>query len=272
MYPKYLVMSVAVGLALAACTPIRTTGAGAVGVERKQYALVSEAQVEQSATIAYAQETQKAAQKGALNANRAETDRVRRIAARLIPETGAFRADAPGWKWEVNVQTSDELNAYCMPGGKIMVYTGLIEKLKLSDDELATVMGHEIGHALREHGRERVSRQIGQETVLTIGAALLGVNSDAAVGLANQVATVTFQLPHSREQESEADRLGLELMARAGYNPNSAVSLWQKMQATGGGGPPQFLSTHPSGTTRIADIQALIPRVMPLYQSARVKG
>jgi len=269
---KYLTTLLVFGLALVACTPIQTTSGGAVGVERKQYALVSEAQVEESASIAYAQETQKAAQKGALNINRAETDRVRRIAARLIPATGTFRTDAPGWKWEVNVETSDELNAYCMPGGKIMVYTGLIEKLKLSDDELATVMGHEISHALREHGRERVSRQLGQEAVLSLGAALLGVNSDAAVGLANQVATVTFQLPHSREQESEADRLGLELMARAGYNPNAAVSLWQKMQSTGGGGPPQFLSTHPSGATRIADIQALIPRVMPLYQSARTKG
>lgn len=259
-------------LALGSCTPVQTTSSGAVGVERKQYMLVSEQQVEQSAAIAYAQEAQKAQQTGALNANKAVTDRVRRIAGRLIPQTAAFRPDAPGWKWEVNVQTSEELNAYCMPGGKIMVYTGIIEKLKLTDDELATVMGHEISHALREHGRERVSRQMGQEAVLSLGAALLGVDSDAAVNLANQVATVTFQLPHSREQETEADRMGLELMARAGYNPNAAISVWQKMSASGDGAPPQFLSTHPSSSTRIADLQALIPRVMPLYESARAKS
>jgi predicted Zn-dependent protease len=267
--PAVLLMGL---LLLDSCTPVQTTSSGAVGVERKQYMLVSEQQVEQSAAIAYAQETQKATQKGALNINKALTDRVRRIAGRLIPQTAAFRPDAPGWKWEVNVQTSEELNAYCMPGGKIMVYTGIIEKLKLTDDELATVMGHEISHALREHGRERVSRQMGQEAVLSLGAALLGVDSDAAVNLANQVATVTFQLPHSREQETEADRLGLELMARAGYNPNAAISVWQKMSASGDGAPPQFLSTHPSSATRIADLQALIPRVMPLYESARAKG
>ena len=272
MHWKLSVVAALFAALLIGCAPVRTTSSGAVGVDRKQYFLVSEEQVEQSASIAYAQETQKAAQKGALNTDRAQTDRVRRIANRLIPQTAAFRADAPGWKWEVNVQSSDEINAYCMPGGKIMVYSGIIDKLKLTDDELATVMGHEISHALREHGRERVSRQMGQEAVLSLGAALLGVNSDAAVGLANQVATVTFQLPHSREQETEADRLGLELMARAGFNPNAAVSVWQKMSSVGGGAPPQFLSTHPSSDSRIRDLQALIPRVMPLYEAARGKG
>ena len=269
---KLLLLTAASAALLMACAPVSTTSAGAVGVDRKQYFLVSEEQVEQAATIAYAQETQKAVQKSALNADRAQTERVRHIANRLIAQTGAFRADAPGWKWEVNVQTSDELNAYCMPGGKIMVYTGIIDKLKLTDDELATVMGHEISHALREHGRERVSRSMGQQAILALGAAALGVNSDAALGLANQIAAVTFELPHSREQETEADRVGLELMARAGYNPNAAVSVWQKMASAGGGGPPQFLSTHPSGASRIADLQALIPRVMPLYEAARGKS
>lgn len=254
---------------LPGCTPVQTTNAGAVGVDRKQRFLVSEEQVEQSATIAYQQELTKAQQKNALNVDPALVEKARRVANRLIPATGAFRPDAPGWKWEVNVEHTDQLNAYCMPGGKIMVYSGLITKLNLTDDELAAVVGHEIAHALREHGRERVSRQAGQDLLLSLGAAALGVNSDAALQLANQVATVTFQLPHSREQETEADRIGLELMARAGYNPNAAVSVWRKMESVGGGAPPQFLSTHPSSASRIADLQALVPRVMPLYESAK---
>ncbi len=266
---KAIVIVVITGAMLVACAPVQTTSGGAVGVDRKQYFLVSEEQVQQSAAIAYREELKQAQQKGALNTNRAQVDRVRRIANRLIPQTGVFRQDAPGWKWEVNVQSSPELNAYAMPGGKIMVYSGLIEKLNLSDDEIAAVMGHEISHALREHGRERVSRQMGQQAVLALGAAALGVDSDAAVSLANQVATVTFQLPHSREQETEADRLGLELMARAGYNPNAAVSVWEKMSASGGGAPPQFLSTHPSPASRIADLRGLVPRVMPIYQAAQ---
>ena len=270
---KTIILPGAIATVLAACAPVQTTSGGAIGVDRKQYFLVSEEQVQQSAAMAYQQELQKAQQKGTLNANRALVDRVRRVANRLIPATGALRPDAPGWKWEVNVENSPELNAYAMPGGKIMVYSGLVEKLNLSDDELAAVMGHEIAHALREHGRERVSRQMGQEAVLALGAAALGVNNDAAVGLANQVATVTFQLPHSREQETEADRIGLELMARAGYNPNAAISVWEKMaNAAGGGAPPQFLSTHPSPSSRIADLRSLVPRVMPLYESARGKG
>ncbi len=266
---KTVMVSVAFAAALPACAPVQTTQSGAIGVERKQYMLVSEEQVQQSAAIAYKEELQKAQKKGSLNTNRPLLDRVRRISQRLIPPTGVFRPDAPGWRWEVNVENSDELNAYCMPGGKIMVYSGLVSKLNLSDDELAAVIGHEIAHALREHGRERVSRQLGQEALLSLGAAALGVNSDAAVSLANQVASVTFQLPHSREQEMEADRIGLELMARAGYNPNAAVSVWEKMSSASRGAPPQFLSTHPTPAARISDLRNLVPRVMPLYEAAR---
>jgi predicted Zn-dependent protease len=151
-----------------------------------------------------------------------------------------------------------------MPGGRIMVYSGLIEKLDLTDAELATVLAHEVAHALREHTRERVSRAYAQQLVLSGAAAVAGV-SEATANMAGMVAEVTFQLPFSRDQESEADRIGLELMARAGYDPNAALSLWKKMAAEQGSGTPKFLSTHPAPKDRIEDIEKLLPRVMPLY-------
>jgi predicted Zn-dependent protease len=148
------------------------------------------------------------------------------------------------------------------------VYTGILEKLNLSDDELAAIIGHEIAHALREHGRERASQQVAQNAVLGIGAALLGIG-DAGASLANIVADVTVGLPNSREFEREADRMGVELAARAGFDPRAAVTLWQKMSSISGGGPPQLLSTHPSSASRIRDLQNYSAQVMPLYQSAR---
>ncbi len=193
---------------------------------------------------------------------------MRRVAERLIPQTAVFRPDAPGWKWEVNLLQTKELNAYCMPGGKIMVYSGLIEKLDLSDAELSAVVGHEIGHALREHSRERLSRAYEQQIVLSGVAVATGIGANT-LDLANEIATVTFQLPHSREQEAEADRIGLELMARAGYDPHAAVNVWRKMGQQSSSSPPEFLSTHPSGQSRIEDLEASLPRVMPLYEAAR---
>jgi len=187
---------------------------------------------------------------------------------RLINVTGAFRPDAPRWAWESNVITSNDVNAWCMPGGKIAVYTGLIEKVKPTDDELAAVMGHEIAHALREHGRERASQAAAQSIALSIGGALLGLG-DNSVQLAQIITDVTFNLPNSREDEVEADRIGVELAARAGYDPHAAVTLWQKMGQVGGSAPPQFLSTHPSPQNRQKDLTAYAERVMPLYEAAR---
>lgn len=253
---------------LAGCQTVQTTAPGAIGIERKQQMLVSSEQVDEAAAQAYAQEVQKARANGKLNANGQEAARVRNVAERLIPQTAVFRPDAPGWKWEVNLLQTKELNAYCMPGGKIMVYSGLIEKLDLSDAELSAVIGHEIGHALREHSRERLSRAYAQELALSGVAIATGMGASTA-DLANQVATVTFQLPHSREQEAEADRIGLELMARAGYDPHAAVNVWKKMGQQSSSSPPEFLSTHPSGQSRIADLEASLPRVMPLYAATR---
>ena len=259
--------------ALVACKTVHTTQGGVVGVDRTQSmsALVSARQLEQGAQTAYRQELTKASQKGLLNKDGAQTARVRTIAQRLIPQTGVFRNDAPGWAWEINVINSAEVNAWCMPGGKIAVYAGLIQKLNATDDELAAVMGHEIAHALREHARERASQQVNAGIVATgVGVALGG--GSGTMDMANMVANLTYNLPNSRLHETEADRMGVELAARAGFDPRAAVSLWQKMQKVAGNGGPQWLSTHPSSDTRIRDLSDYAGRVMPLYEAARKRG
>jgi predicted Zn-dependent protease len=255
-------------LGLGACETVQTTAPGAVGVERRQQMLVSEAEVEKSAEAAYATELGKARDKGELNVNAKQVDRVQAISHRLIKQTSIFRPDAASWNWAVNVANNKDLNAYCMPGGKIMVYSGLIDRLKLTDDELATVIGHEMAHALREHSREAVSRAYAQQLGLQGLGALAGL-SGSTLQLAGMISEVTFSLPRSRVQESEADRIGLELMARAGYDPRSSLTLWKKMEQTGGAGPPAFLSTHPSSSTRADDLSALMPKVLPLYEAAK---
>jgi predicted Zn-dependent protease len=255
-------------LALASCQSVQTTQPGAVGVDRNQRMSLSSAEVDKAAAQAYRQTLNEAAKKGILNRNAAQVARVRAIAQRLIPATASFRADAPRWAWEVSVISSNEVNAWCMPGGKIAVYTGLLDKIKVTDNELAAVMGHEIAHALREHGRERASQQITQQTVIGIGAALLGIG-DAGASLVNIVADVTVGLPYSRGFEMEADRIGVELSARAGYDPRAAVTLWQKMGQAGGSAPPEFLSTHPAPENRARDLVEYAARVMPLYEAAR---
>ena len=250
------------------CESVRTTTAGAVGVDRKQQMLVSNETIEEGAAQAYEAELKAARDKGVLNTDKAQLARVTAIAKRIVAATPAFRADATAWNWQFNVQKTKDLNAYCMPGGRIMVYSGLIEGLDLTDSELATVMAHEVAHALREHTRERVSRAYGQQLVLQGVAAVTGV-SEATANMANMVAQVTFQLPFSREQESEADTIGLELMARAGYDPREALTLWSKMNKAQQGGQPKFLSTHPAPKDRAKDIEKLLPRVLPLYNAAR---
>jgi predicted Zn-dependent protease len=255
-------------LAVAGCQTVQTTKSGAVGVERQQLMMVSAAQVEQGATKAYAQVVAEADKRGLLNKDAAQTERVRGIARRLTPQTGEFRSDAPSWKWEINVITSKQVNAWCMPGGKIAVYTGLIEKLQATDDELAAVMGHEIAHALREHGRERASQAQAQGIAIGLIGVLAGF-SGTSMNMTQLVVDMTFNLPNSREHETEADRIGVELAARAGYDPRGAISLWEKMGKLGGGQPPEFLSTHPANTTRIADLKAYSEKVMPLYETAR---
>jgi predicted Zn-dependent protease len=253
---------------LAACETVQTTQSGVVGVDREQRFLVSSEQMNQSAEQAYQQVMKDAAAKGQLNRDSAQVERVRRITSRLIPATAAFRADAPKWKWEVNVINSNEANAWCMPGGKMAMYSGLIQQLNVTDDELAAVMGHEIAHALREHSREQASQQMGQAVAVQIGAALLGIG-ELGQQLTQTLLDVTFNLPHSRNDEMEADRIGVELAARAGFDPRAAVSLWEKMAKLSGSRPPKWLSTHPDPSDRMSDLRAYADKVMPIYQQSR---
>lgn len=266
---KFLVLGAALAV-LSGCET--TTSGGAVGANRSQLMLVSSAQLDQMAAEGYAKLKAESASKGTLNRDQAMLRRVRAIASRLEPQTRVFRADAPGWKWEVNVIASNELNAFCMPGGKIMVYSGLIDQLRLSDDEIAVVLGHEISHALREHSREHVSQAMAAQTAIGVGAALLGLGQGSA-DLAGAGYQALIATRFSRNDESEADRIGLELTARAGYDPRAGVTLWQKMiNANQGGRPPEFLSSHPAEASRVSQIQSLLPTVMPLYDAARRRG
>jgi predicted Zn-dependent protease len=248
-----------------------TTSGGAVGAERSQLLLVSSEQLDQMAAQSYNKLRGEAERKGVLNKDAAQLARIRGIAARIQPQTAVFRPDAPGWAWEVNLIGSDEVNAFCMPGGKIVFYSGLVNGLALSDDEIAVVMGHEIAHALREHSREQVSQALAAQTAIGIGASVLGLGQGAAE-LANVGYEALVATRFSRTDEKEADRIGLELAARAGYDPRTGVTLWQKMMAkSGGASPPEFLSSHPADAKRIEEVQSLLPVVMPLYEAARRK-
>ena len=233
--------------------------------------LIPAEDVERSATAQYAQMMQDANNKKALAPkDNPQVVRLRAIATKIIPFALDWNDRAKAWKWEVNLIGSNQINAFCMPGGKIAFYTGILEQLKLNDDEVAMVMGHEIAHALREHARER----IGKGAATNIGAGVLS----QLFGLGQVGQTLTnygaqlLNLQFGREDESEADVVGLELGARAGYDPRAGITLWQKMAAASKGAPPQWLSTHPSGTTRIAEIEANLPKVMPLYEKARGKS
>jgi len=267
MFLKHLLVAAGL-LALVSCETVQTTQGGVVGVNREQRMAVPAEALEQAAREQYAALIAKEKQKGTLNRNPAQVERVRAIANRIVPQTVVFRPDSRSWAWEVNVLTSPEVNAWCMPGGKMAVYTGLIEKLQITDDELAAVLGHEIAHALREHARERASEQAVAGTVISVGAALMGLGDLGQKG-AEFAYMGLLGLPNSRRHETEADRVGVELAARAGYDPRAAVTLWQKMGQLGGGEPLKFLSTHPSQSDRLSDLTVYSQRVMPLYEQAR---
>ncbi|MBK5527649.1 M48 family metallopeptidase [Pseudomonas sp. TH06] len=269
MNKTLVVSALSAALLLAGCQSVNTTSGGAVGVERKQYmfSMLSSQEVDQMYAQSYQKTVGEASGKGVLDKTSSDAKRVQAIADRLIAQAPNFRPDAAQWKWEVNLIKSDELNANCGPGGKIIFYTGLIDSLKLTDDEIAAVMGHEIAHALREHGREAMSKAYGIEMAKQGAGALLGLGQDS-LALADTVANYGMTLPNSRANENEADLIGLELAARAGYNPNAAITLWNKMSKASEGAPPEFMSTHPASSSRIASLQAAIPKVMPLYEKA----
>lgn len=270
-FPRRLVL-VACAV-LTACTTVQTTGSGTVGVTRTQQMsmLVSASQIEAQAAAFYSDEVRKSRANGVLNTDVALTQRVRNIGARLIPHVAVFNPAAPGWTWEINVKNNNDLNAWCAAGGKIMFYTGIINRLRLTDDEIAAVMGHEMAHALREHSRERASAQMNAQlglTLLQVATRSQQVNSQAA-----DMAKLLYILPNSRTHETEADRMGIELMARAGYDPRAAISVWHKMSAaTGGRSGPEYMSTHPSHSSRISDLTQYEQLVRPLHQVAVRQG
>ncbi|MBI6917229.1 MULTISPECIES: M48 family metallopeptidase [Pseudomonas] len=270
MRKSFVVSLLSAGILLAGCQAVNTTSGGAVGVQRQQYmfSMLSTDEVNQMYAQSYQQTLGEASSKGVLDKSSADAKRVQVIANRLIAQAPKFRPDAAQWNWEVNVIKSDELNANCGPGGKIIVYTGLIDQLKLTDAEIAAVVGHEIAHALREHSREAMSKAYGVQMARQGAGALLGLG-EGSMAMADAVVNYSMTLPNSRANENEADLIGLELSARAGYDPNAAITLWNKMSKASEGAPPEFMSTHPASESRIASLQAAIPKVMPLYQAAK---
>jgi len=247
---------------LAACSTNPMTG-------RSQLSLVSESSVIAQAKSAYTQELAPWDKKGKINNDPALKARVDGITNRLVAQAIRYRPDSAKWDWQVAViDDPDTLNAYCLPGGRMAIYTGIIQKLNATDDEIAQVMGHEIGHALANHGAEKMSNAVLAQGAVVVAASASKNNSTAVLAGGTALAQIGWLLPNSRGAESEADRIGIEIAARAGFDPNAAVSLWKKMLSSNGKGPPQFLSTHPAPKTRIKDLSALVPYMQPLYASA----
>lgn len=243
-----------------------------VGKSSQFRKLVSADQIEAAALQQYPQMMEQArAQRALAPDNHPQLQRLRGIAQRIIPHTAQWNSRAKQWRWEVNLIASKQINAFCMPGGKIAFYTGILDQLQLTDDEAAMVMGHEMAHALREHARERLGKTQATNLGLSLGAQLLGLGD-----LGNVVArlgTQLLSLKFSREDESEADLVGLELAARSAYPPQAGATLWRKMAKAGGGAnSANFLSTHPSGPDRVRVLESNAPRVQGLYEQARRTG
>ncbi len=228
---------------------------------------VSAGTIEQQSTVQYEEMTRQAASKRSLlGPEHPQTQRMRAIAQRLLPHANKFNERAKDWRWEINVLDSPQINAFCMPGGKIAVFTGILQKLQLTDDEAAMVMGHEIGHALYEHARVRAGKQMALGAGRAVAGLLFGQLGDIVGAGAGSLASLKF----SRNDETQADLIGLELAARAGYDPRAGITLWQKMSKASQGAPPQWMSTHPSGETRIKVIKDHIPEVIGLYEKAKL--
>jgi predicted Zn-dependent protease len=234
---------------------------------RKQLMLVSEQQAITASRQAYAQEMGKYKQEGKLVTDPRLLGRIERITERLVGQAVRMRPDSAQWQWSVQVIDDPKtVNAWCMAGGRMAIYTGLIQKIDPTDDELAQVMGHEIAHALANHTAERMSVALASNAGV-MAAGVLSDNPGRTMALAAAAAQMALQLPNSRTSENEADQIGIELAAKAGYDPRAAITLWQKMGKAGGNAPPEFLSTHPSDTTRLERLGKLAPQMLPFYQS-----
>ena len=258
------------GLGLSALVHTAAQAQVDVGQSSSLRKLVPAESLEESAKLQYRQTLGEASSKGALAPDDyPQLKRLRTIANRLIPYTAQWNPNSRKWKWEVNLIGSKQLNAWCMPGGKIVFYTGILDQLQLTDDEVGMIMGHEMAHALREHARERLAKSKATSMGLSVASQLLGLGQlgDVAANVGTQLLT----LKYSRDDETEADLVGLEIAARGGFKPEASVQLWKKMLgATGGGkGQPGFLSTHPSGNNRIQELEANLPKVAQLYEQGR---
>jgi predicted Zn-dependent protease len=248
-------------LALAGCAQNQITG-------RRQLLVVPESTAVNQSAAAYVQMMGDLGKKNQVERGTTRTERVQEITDRLIEQAIKLRPASASWQWEVRVINDPKtVNAFCMAGGKMAIYTGMWEKLNITDDEIAQVMGHEISHALADHTRERMSIAYGTGGLVT-GVALITGAGDTAAKAMQQAALYAIQLPNSRESEAEADQIGIELAARAGYDPKSAVTLWEKMGKLGGT-PPEFTSTHPSPEHRAATLKALGVKMQPLYEAAK---
>jgi len=256
------------GAASAAAVVLPAAAQVDVGKSSSVRQLVPAAELEKAAAQQYSQMMAEARKQGALMGDSsAQLRRLRTMAERLIPHAVPWNDRAKSWRWEVNLINSPQINAFCMPGGKIAFYTGILDKLKLTDDESAMIMGHEMAHALREHARARLAKTQATGMGLSVLSQLFGLGDlgNVAANLGTQLLSLRF----SRDDETDADLVGLELAARSAFQPAASVSLWQKMAQVGGSGGPAFLSTHPSGPERIQQLQANVPKVQGLYEQAR---
>jgi predicted Zn-dependent protease len=236
---------------------------------RQQLMLVSENQAISASLQAYSEMLEPIRQEGRLNNDPAVKARIDAITERVVAQAIRYRPETSEWDWEMQVIDNPEVpNAFAMAGGKMAIYTGMIDKLEATDDELAQVIAHEVAHALSAHTAEKMSVALATNLALT-GYALTGERSAVAMSGAVLAAALAVQLPHSRQMEREADRVGIELAARAGYDPQAAPSLWEKMAGLGNGSPPQFLNTHPSTESRIRDLREMARQMQPLYEEAR---
>jgi predicted Zn-dependent protease len=270
--PRRLLLGLIGGTAACAATGVRAASVHSAAPECKRsgftkLALMSPETLEQQAGQQYAQMLNQAQEKRALApASHPQVQRLRYIAERIVPAAAGCNSRAAGWRWEVNLIGSQQLNAFCMPGGKIAFYFGILQKLQLDDDEVAMIMGHEVSHALLEHAAERMGKSTATQGALALGGALLGLGnlSQQVAGYGAQLLSLKF----SRENEEEADALGLRIAARAGYDPQAGVTLWRKMMAASKGAPPQWLSTHPSSATRVQEIESRLPAVAADYAAS----
>ena len=255
-------VALALSAALPGCATNPVTG-------RSQLMLVSENQAIDASRTAYVEMLAPAREEGRINRDPQLTQRVHTITERLVAQAVQYRPETRDWDWEIAViDAPDTLNAFAMAGGKMAIYSGIIEQLELTDDEIAQIVGHEIGHALSAHTAEKMSVALASNMAVA-GYAMTGERSQVAVTGAALGALLAVQLPHSRQMETEADRIGIELAARAGYDPDAAASLWRKMAGHGGSRPPAFLSTHPAPESRQRDLSRLAEQFRPIYQQAR---